>query len=94
MLCLWRMAERGNRGAARELEGAERELGRSRVHSRLRRSRVAASPLTHAGFSRFFSRAALIPPATQANEREKRGRKEGGKKEGGKEERTNKQTIG
>ena len=35
--------------------GASR-VGRSRVefHSRLRRSRIAASPLTHAGFARFY----------------------------------------
>jgi len=31
VLCLWRMAERGNRGAARELERAAKELGGSRV---------------------------------------------------------------
>ena len=31
VLCLGRMAERGNRGAARELERAARELGRSRI---------------------------------------------------------------
>ena len=59
VLCLWRLAERGNRGAARELEGAARELGRVEL---LRCSRIAASPLTHAGFARVFSRPALNPP--------------------------------
>ena len=40
VLCLWRMAERGNRGAASELERAARELGRSRVEIKAGEARV------------------------------------------------------
>ena len=47
VLCLWRMAERGNRGAARELERAARELGRSRVEG----ISLAAAPLADRGFA-------------------------------------------
>ena len=80
VLCLWRMAERGNCRAARELERAARELGRSRVRgcaargSRLRRSGTRASPANPATnpasyanpASRTIPPATLIPPATQA----------------------------
>ena len=47
VLCLWRMAERGNRGAARELEQAARELGRSRVEG----ISLAAALLADRGFA-------------------------------------------
>ena len=47
---------------SREGIGASREGIGEESSSRLRRSRIAASPLTHAGSARFFSRPALIPP--------------------------------